>query len=169
MIDATSSVLSGLSYIRIFAVTGTETASEVCLIISAITSGVDSRAAPHPRLMSLWAGQPKLMSISCGAYLISTMRAALTKLSTVAPDSCTAKGRSSSHDKILVRILLPSYNIPSESAISEYTNAAPYRLHIRRNGRLVTFAIGASRTCLLYTSDAADEEDSVDLGGRRSI
>eukprot|EP00658_Telonema_sp_P-2_P082893 TRINITY_DN8846_c0_g1_i1.p1 TRINITY_DN8846_c0_g1~~TRINITY_DN8846_c0_g1_i1.p1 ORF type:complete len:101 (-),score=21.34 TRINITY_DN8846_c0_g1_i1:16-318(-) len=24
-------------------------------------------------------------------------------------------------------------------------------------------------TCLLYTSDAADEEDSVDLGGRRSI
>src|SRR5664279_6108937 len=27
---------------------------------------------------------------------------------------------------------------------------------------------GAS-TCLLYTSDAADEEDSVDLGGRRII
>ena len=23
--------------------------------------------------------------------------------------------------------------------------------------------------CLLYTSDAADEEDSVDLGGRRNI
>src|SRR5664280_3840536 len=35
---------------------------------------------------------------------------------------------------------------------------------IGRNG------IGKStllRTCLLYTSDAADEEDSVDLGGRR--
>ena len=26
-----------------------------------------------------------------------------------------------------------------------------------------------SPTCLLYTSDAADEEDSVDLGGRRII
>ena len=26
-----------------------------------------------------------------------------------------------------------------------------------------------TRTCLLYTSDAADEEDSVDLGGRRMI
>src|SRR5664280_3746949 len=26
-----------------------------------------------------------------------------------------------------------------------------------------------SRSCLLYTSDAADEEDSVDLGGRRII
>ena len=25
------------------------------------------------------------------------------------------------------------------------------------------------QTCLLYTSDAADEEDSVDLGGRRII
>ena len=27
----------------------------------------------------------------------------------------------------------------------------------------------ALRPCLLYTSDAADEEDSVDLGGRRII
>src|SRR5664280_799923 len=26
-----------------------------------------------------------------------------------------------------------------------------------------------NHTCLLYTSDAADEEDSVDLGGRRII
>ena len=26
-----------------------------------------------------------------------------------------------------------------------------------------------SNACLLYTSDAADEEDSVDLGGRRII
>ena len=26
-----------------------------------------------------------------------------------------------------------------------------------------------AQTCLLYTSDAADEEDSVDLGGRRII
>ena len=26
-----------------------------------------------------------------------------------------------------------------------------------------------NRVCLLYTSDAADEEDSVDLGGRRII
>ena len=26
-----------------------------------------------------------------------------------------------------------------------------------------------SMVCLLYTSDAADEEDSVDLGGRRII
>ena len=30
-------------------------------------------------------------------------------------------------------------------------------------------ATSGYNTCLLYTSDAADEEDSVDLGGRRII
>ena len=35
-----------------------------------------------------------------------------------------------------------------------------------KKGRLVSLK---SRPCLLYTSDAADEEDSVDLGGRRII
>ena len=29
--------------------------------------------------------------------------------------------------------------------------------------------ITSGKICLLYTSDAADEEDSVDLGGRRII
>src|SRR5664279_2896269 len=29
--------------------------------------------------------------------------------------------------------------------------------------------VAEANTCLLYTSDAADEEDSVDLGGRRII
>ena len=32
-----------------------------------------------------------------------------------------------------------------------------------------TYGRMTSDTCLLYTSDAADEEDSGDLGGRRSI
>ena len=36
--------------------------------------------------------------------------------------------------------------------------------HINGFSRLVL-----CKTCLLYTSDAADEEDSVDLGGRRII
>src|SRR5674536_120210 len=39
------------------------------------------------------------------------------------------------------------------------------RLIVRRVKRLNPTA----KTCLLYTSDAADEEDSVDLGGRRII
>ena len=34
--------------------------------------------------------------------------------------------------------------------------------------RLICLQI-QSNLCLLYTSDAADEEDSVDLGGRRII
>src|SRR5674536_409142 len=35
--------------------------------------------------------------------------------------------------------------------------------------QLVPVGRGRSISCLLYTSDAADEEDSVDLGGRRII
>eukprot|EP00658_Telonema_sp_P-2_P021269 TRINITY_DN18464_c0_g1_i2.p5 TRINITY_DN18464_c0_g1~~TRINITY_DN18464_c0_g1_i2.p5 ORF type:complete len:129 (-),score=24.02 TRINITY_DN18464_c0_g1_i2:50-436(-) len=38
-------------------------------------------------------------------------------------------------------------------------------LQIRKRARKTDPAL----TCLLYTSDAADEEDSVDLGGRRII
>src|SRR5664280_3762129 len=34
---------------------------------------------------------------------------------------------------------------------------------------LLSRGAGPLRPCLLYTSDAADEEDSVDLGGRRII
>src|SRR5665648_1086360 len=36
-------------------------------------------------------------------------------------------------------------------------------------GNAVGSAIANTGLCLLYTSDAADEEDSVDLGGRRII
>eukprot|EP00658_Telonema_sp_P-2_P081194 TRINITY_DN8261_c0_g1_i1.p1 TRINITY_DN8261_c0_g1~~TRINITY_DN8261_c0_g1_i1.p1 ORF type:complete len:108 (-),score=16.61 TRINITY_DN8261_c0_g1_i1:46-369(-) len=36
-------------------------------------------------------------------------------------------------------------------------------------GVVVLFVGTLSTCCLLYTSDAADEEDSVDLGGRRII
>ena len=38
-----------------------------------------------------------------------------------------------------------------------------------RKGRIQTRWLLYSYACLLYTSDAADEEDSVDLGGRRII
>ena len=36
-------------------------------------------------------------------------------------------------------------------------------------GKDCAFVANWLRVCLLYTSDAADEEDSVDLGGRRII
>src|SRR5665648_1249415 len=35
--------------------------------------------------------------------------------------------------------------------------------------RFWSFIASTSLVCLLYTSDAADEEDSVDLGGRRIV
>eukprot|EP00658_Telonema_sp_P-2_P038031 TRINITY_DN27341_c0_g1_i2.p1 TRINITY_DN27341_c0_g1~~TRINITY_DN27341_c0_g1_i2.p1 ORF type:complete len:127 (+),score=17.72 TRINITY_DN27341_c0_g1_i2:25-405(+) len=41
---------------------------------------------------------------------------------------------------------------------------------IHNNGVITaTCDCGGRSSCLLYTSDAADEEDSVDLGGRRII
>ena len=43
-------------------------------------------------------------------------------------------------------------------------------LQIRKFPYAIKTTIGRMfRNCLLYTSDAADEEDSVDLGGRRNI
>src|SRR5674536_157750 len=40
---------------------------------------------------------------------------------------------------------------------------------ISEYGKVVTTFVEGISDCLLYTSDAADEEDSVDLGGRRII
>src|SRR5664279_6139041 len=45
-----------------------------------------------------------------------------------------------------------------------------WQFHLMRLvSRLRASASAPWWTCLLYTSDAADEEDSVDLGGRRII
>src|SRR5665648_1099014 len=40
---------------------------------------------------------------------------------------------------------------------------------VKLNEALAVVEAGRYESCLLYTSDAADEEDSVDLGGRRII
>src|SRR5665648_1302652 len=42
-------------------------------------------------------------------------------------------------------------------------------IDILSNSENILDFIGKDKFCLLYTSDAADEEDSVDLGGRRII
>src|SRR5664280_3744618 len=58
--------------------------------------------------------------------------------------------------------------VPSSSV----TSLAPYRSvgkPLETDSQLVHHFSGCYLTCLLYTSDAADEEDSVDLGGRRII
>ena len=43
------------------------------------------------------------------------------------------------------------------------------RLRVLSGLQTCAWTVGRIRRCLLYTSDAADEEDSVDLGGRRII
>ena len=46
---------------------------------------------------------------------------------------------------------------------SQQARQLPHSLLLSGAGHVLDFV----DTCLLYTSDAADEEDSVDLGGRR--
>ena len=45
----------------------------------------------------------------------------------------------------------------------------PWRKYIRHLKIVAQWINVVSYTCLLYTSDAADERSSVDLGGRRII
>ena len=45
----------------------------------------------------------------------------------------------------------------------------PYRRGSRTAGSVPRYAHTGVQICLLYTSDAADERSSVDLGGRRII
>src|SRR5674536_207217 len=52
------------------------------------------------------------------------------------------------------------------SRLSSYHNT---KIFLKREDLNHTGAHKINNTCLLYTSDAADEEDSVDLGGRRII
>ena len=44
-----------------------------------------------------------------------------------------------------------------------------YAMINKASDPLISKIEGIVKACLLYTSDAADEEDSVDLGGRRII
>ena len=60
----------------------------------------------------------------------------------------------STADKLCISGSLPA--VPANATATDYAN----------NWGI---AIGVNSTCLLYTSDAADERSSVDLGGRRII
>src|SRR5664279_4117123 len=67
--------------------------------------------------------------------------------------------------------MAPDGRAHDREATGRLTQPAPLVRRVRR--RLDDLAVDRgyeeTRTCLLYTSDAADEEDSVDLGGRRII
>eukprot|EP00658_Telonema_sp_P-2_P020035 TRINITY_DN17888_c0_g1_i2.p1 TRINITY_DN17888_c0_g1~~TRINITY_DN17888_c0_g1_i2.p1 ORF type:complete len:103 (-),score=4.57 TRINITY_DN17888_c0_g1_i2:28-336(-) len=57
---------------------------------------------------------------------------------------------------------------PGRCSGSFRRDSEDYRGMARCEG-YISVSVVLSTTCLLYTSDAADEEDSVDLGGRRII
>src|SRR5664279_110541 len=50
----------------------------------------------------------------------------------------------------------------------DYIFSSPY-LRALQTAKIIASVYNHKKDCLLYTSDAADEEDSVDLGGRRII
>src|SRR5678810_952999 len=58
-------------------------------------------------------------------------------------------------------VLNPARDAASQSVGTRMSSAYQYQP--------LWFSLRGSKTCLLYTSDAADERSSVDLGGRRII
>ena len=76
-------------------------------------------------------------------------------------------GKAAGHDRIPISIIKQSIQIIAEPLahiinLSITHGIVPDQMNIAR-------VIPLFKACLLYTSDAADEEDSVDLGGRRII
>ena len=74
-------------------------------------------------------------------------------------------------DKSIV-VVIPAYN--EEKSILKVVNDIPKSLVdeivvVDNNSNDNTVSIAKGFGCLLYTSDAADERSSVDLGGRRII
>ena len=63
-------------------------------------------------------------------------------------------------------------NVPKQQ-VYDYVrildNQKEYSLWVLEDPKLRPVITGTDGTCLLYTSDAADERSSVDLGGRRII
>src|SRR5665648_1272042 len=63
--------------------------------------------------------------------------------------------------------LITGKDCTAETALEEMQ--ATKALYNKTEGRQYMHFVQSFKPCLLYTSDAADEEDSVDLGGRRII
>src|SRR5665648_343105 len=74
------------------------------------------------------------------------------------------------HFKELDSMSLPLISFLFYYILGRYFCNGPFILLVESNRLLRrSFNKLTTYTCLLYTSDAADEEDSVDLGGRRII
>ena len=63
-------------------------------------------------------------------------------------------------------------NIEQDGTITEALSNAMFRVELENGHEIIAHISGKMRMnyiCLLYTSDAADERSSVDLGGARII
>eukprot|EP00656_Telonema_subtile_P007211 TRINITY_DN13382_c0_g1_i2.p1 TRINITY_DN13382_c0_g1~~TRINITY_DN13382_c0_g1_i2.p1 ORF type:complete len:101 (+),score=0.51 TRINITY_DN13382_c0_g1_i2:156-458(+) len=60
------------------------------------------------------------------------------------------------------------YSVVKGDTLSEFSEKHLYKTSYWKQLQKIN-NIADPKRCLLYTSDAADEEDSVDLGGRRII
>eukprot|EP00658_Telonema_sp_P-2_P036053 TRINITY_DN26138_c0_g1_i3.p1 TRINITY_DN26138_c0_g1~~TRINITY_DN26138_c0_g1_i3.p1 ORF type:complete len:155 (-),score=9.77 TRINITY_DN26138_c0_g1_i3:51-515(-) len=114
-----------------------------------------------PRGFELWLDAfegwcSRLLGWSPGFPFVPTTRFGLgviqlTPIAELAP--ALYKGLARSH------VFLGALSTPSTKALKELLTHSCFGAHLDME----------IRACLLYTSDAADEEDSVDLGGRRII
>src|SRR5664280_539847 len=82
------------------------------------------------------------------------------------PLSALAYGTDASFYRLIPKLVIIAKDEIEVSAILKETSTLSLPVTFRAAG---TSLSGQAITCLLYTSDAADEEDSVDLGGRRVI
>src|SRR5664280_3915828 len=88
--------------------------------------------------------------------------------------ACSASSNSTSSKTTFTNPSSPAHNLAERTPFpspldSSLQTAGTVRGERRAARRAPSGAHGRVTSCLLYTSDAADEEDSVDLGGRRII
>eukprot|EP00658_Telonema_sp_P-2_P049613 TRINITY_DN37754_c0_g1_i1.p1 TRINITY_DN37754_c0_g1~~TRINITY_DN37754_c0_g1_i1.p1 ORF type:complete len:169 (+),score=41.03 TRINITY_DN37754_c0_g1_i1:209-715(+) len=129
-----------------------------------------------PFLQTLWKNNNNKSNTSATSF-VSTLLAGVhfpkpTPLRTV-----VYQGNDATRNKLSLQWLLVS--ILSDASLLPLSSATKIRIprlsHLSQRVKTIHAACSvllldtSSSTCLLYTSDAADEEDSVDLGGRRII
>src|SRR5674536_206639 len=99
------------------------------------------------------------------------LRTALLKTPARAADrdrTVSRRSKPSSRAALMGEQPNPWDRLQPQDATSRHRGAKPCRRY-GLLGKISLLSPGYLLSCLLYTSDAADEEDSVDLGGRRII
>ena len=132
--------------VRIFRVTGSETALTAASRIRAALSSsrINAEPACWP-LVTFFTGQPMLMSMMAAPRSSFSFAASATSAGS-RPASCTAMGYSSAQLVAIFMVLRLARIIAWLAIISETTRPVPHRLTRRRNGMSLTPDMGASTT-----------------------